>query len=260
MFQLKNRALEKLSKYQLSPLLQAPCEKYICLACLDFDKDSYGYSITEILISERIVSYEVGTSDNPKQERVNVDLINNDDWFITVHNSEHQFKYNGLYQFYFLDRKLVKWGKMFYRVVWLSSINRVKAWCLLDQTDLYKLIVKIIEYQNEHGGKSVSPSTLVTYAYPYFGYLSQMGIKHPKAKIIEEKYGRLMDALVQSGDLSGGTGEIPSLPFDINPKIYLTHQELFTEQRRHKQIFFVAIATCFATLIAPIISKLFTGH
>lgn len=256
MFQLKDEALKKLSKYQLSSLYKAPCKEYICLASLDFDRDSYGYSVNEILMDERVVSYEVGTSDNPKQEQVNVELIDNNNWLIIVHNSEQEFRYKGLYQFYFLDRKLVRWGKICYRILWLGLINRVKAKCLLGQTDLFSLIVKIIEYQNEQGAKCVSPRTLVRYIYPYFEHLRQMGIEHPKAKIIEMKYGRLMDALVQSGDLSGGAGEVPALPFDINPKIHLTHQELFTEKRRHYQILGVAMVTLFATLLPSFLPTL----
>ncbi|MEC6816483.1 hypothetical protein VXS05_15730 [Photobacterium toruni] len=187
---------------------------------------------------------DFGSPEESELMNINYSLLSNRDFIISYRNLYESFNYGNLASYYLFHKKIIIRTRRFIRKI-KDNILRTLS---IKEADLYKVVEKLVKNaaRTDFRKPYIDENDLITIFNPFVNVLNK-DITHDDYQPAKGYYRLLLNALVESGDI-----EPEGMGYVIKPKIFLTHNKMESERKKHIQIILVTAIAAGASVIAAI--------
>ncbi|WP_369919910.1 hypothetical protein AB8E32_15215 [Marinomonas polaris] len=193
--------------------------------------------IDRINIDKKTICIFYGEECKPEREEISIEELLPKDFTISCSvSSEKYYIYRSLISYYCLHREPF----LLFRNIGRELKQYIQKKLSLKQTDLQTVIEVIVDHIQKGQSRVIDAEDLLRITNPNIDSLYNFHEKtniHPKFQPAKLHYELILEALVESGDIVK-----EGFYYKVNPRIFLTHQKLQSESKKHKQIFWVSLA------------------
>lgn len=217
-------------------------EKFILYLLVIFEGRE-GYVVN---IDDDELTAEFGSFEEPELMKINYSLLSNRDFIISYSNLYESFNYGNLASYYLFHKKIIIRIRRFIRKI-KDNILRTLS---IKKADLYKVIEKLVKNaaRTDFRKPYIDENDLITIFNPFVNVLNK-DITHNDYQSAKGYYRLLLNALVESGDI-----EPEGMGYVIKPKIFLTHNKMESERKKHIQVISVTAIAAISSFIAAVAS------
>lgn len=217
-------------------------EKFILYLLVIFEGRE-GYVVN---IDDDEITVNFCLSENLELATIKYSLLSNADFTISYCNLYESFEYGNLVSYYLFHKKPIIRLRRLIRIF----KNKILTKLSIKKADLHTVVTILVEKAARIDNRKsyIDEYDLMKVLNPFIGMLSE-NIVHKDYNPAKGYYRLMLNALVESGNI-----EPEGMGFVIKPKIFLTHNKMESERKKHMQVVSVTAIAAIASVIAAVAS------